>query len=67
MAVARGGGDAGAGVQLLPRRRRRRSQVRFVFCKTEDVLAEAAARLRSIGRGSRAHPVEAAARSGLQR
>ena len=44
-----------------------RSQVRFVFCKTEDVLAEAAARLRSIGRGSRAHPVEAAARSGLQR
>ena len=44
-----------------------RSQVRFVFCKTEDVLTEAAARLRSIGRGSGARPVEAAARSGLQR
>ncbi len=44
-----------------------RSQVRFVFCKTEDVLAEAASRLRSIGGGTRAHPVEAAARSGLQR
>jgi aminotransferase len=44
-----------------------RSQVRFVFCKTEDVLAEAAARLRSIGRGGVARPVEAAARSGLQR
>jgi aminotransferase len=44
-----------------------RSQVRFVFCKTEDVLAEAASRLRSIGRGGGARPVEAAARSGLQR
>ncbi len=44
-----------------------RSLVRFVFCKTEDVLAEAARRLRSIGRGSVARPVEAAARSGLQR
>jgi aspartate/methionine/tyrosine aminotransferase len=44
-----------------------RSLVRFVFCKTEDVLAEAATRLRSIGRGGSARPVEAAARSGLQR
>jgi aminotransferase len=43
-----------------------RSQVRFVFCKTEDVLAEAARRLRSIGQGG-ARPVESAARSGLQR
>jgi aspartate/methionine/tyrosine aminotransferase len=44
-----------------------RSQVRFVFCKTEDVLGEAARRLRSIGRGSAARTTEAAARSGLQR
>ncbi len=44
-----------------------RSMVRFVFCKTEDVLAEAASRLRSIGRGVRERPMEAAARSGLQR
>jgi aspartate/methionine/tyrosine aminotransferase len=44
-----------------------RSLVRFVFCKTEDVLAEAARRLRSIGRGGGARPAEAAARSGLQR
>ena len=44
-----------------------RSLVRFVFCKTEDILAEAARRLRSIGRGTGARPVEAAARSGLQR
>jgi aminotransferase len=44
-----------------------RSQVRFVFCKTEDVLSEAASRLRSIGRGGGTRPVEAAARSGLQR
>ncbi len=44
-----------------------RSLVRFVFCKTEDILAEAARRLRSIGRGPVTRPVEAAARSGLQR
>ena len=44
-----------------------RSLVRFVFCKTEDVLAEAATRLRSIGRGAAERPMEAAARSGLQR
>ena len=45
-----------------------RSMVRFVFCKTDDVLAEAARRLAGIGsarpaaRGER----EAAVRSGLQ-
>ena len=44
-----------------------RSMVRFVFCKTEDVLQEAARRLRSIGRGDRLREAEAAARSGLQR
>ena len=44
-----------------------RSLVRFVFCKTEDVLTEAARRLRSIGQGTGTRPVEAAARSGLQR
>ena len=43
-----------------------RSMVRFVFCKTEDVLTEAASRLRSIGRGGVDRPMEAA-RSGLQR
>jgi aspartate/methionine/tyrosine aminotransferase len=44
-----------------------RTLVRFVFCKTEDVLQEAARRLRSIGRGGVARGAEAAARSGLQR
>jgi aminotransferase len=44
-----------------------RSLVRFVFCKTEDVLQEAARRLRSIGRGQTLRSEEAAARSGLQR
>ena len=44
-----------------------RSLVRFVFCKTEDVLQEAARRLRSIGRGDLPRGEEAAARSGLQR
>ena len=44
-----------------------RSLVRFVFCKTEDVLQEAARRLRSIGRGEGLRGEEAAARSGLQR
>ena len=44
-----------------------RTLVRFVFCKTEDVLQEAARRLRSIGRGGRARGPEAAVRSGLQR
>jgi aspartate/methionine/tyrosine aminotransferase len=47
-----------------------RSLVRFVFCKTDDVLQEAARRLASLssaaGRGSE-RPFEAAERSGLQR
>ncbi|HEU4953428.1 MAG TPA: aminotransferase class I/II-fold pyridoxal phosphate-dependent enzyme [Gemmatimonadales bacterium] len=43
-----------------------RNLVRFVFCKTEDVLQEAARRLRSIGRGDLLRGAEAAARSGLQ-
>jgi aspartate/methionine/tyrosine aminotransferase len=43
-----------------------RSLVRFVFCKTEDVLQEAARRLRSIGRGGVTRGTAAAARSGLQ-
>jgi aminotransferase len=49
-----------------------RSLVRFVFCKTEDILAEAARRLRGIGggvgrEGRVAGEREAAMRSGLQR
>ena len=44
-----------------------RSLGRFVFCKTEDVLQEAARRLRSIGRSGAPRGEEAAARSGLQR
>ena len=47
-----------------------RSLVRFVFCKTEDVLAEAARRLAGLGGrrgGEAAGRREAAVRSGLQR
>jgi aminotransferase len=50
---------------------RGRSQVRFVFCKTDDILLEAAHRLATVGTGA-ARPVEAgeafraAVRSGLQ-
>jgi aminotransferase len=44
-----------------------RSLVRFVFCKTEDVLQEAARRLQSIGRGEVLPREDTAARSGLQR
>jgi aminotransferase len=48
-----------------------RSYVRFVFCKTDDVLDEAATRLRAIGRGGAGgatlRGLEPAARSGLQR
>jgi aminotransferase len=45
-----------------------RSLVRFVFCKTEDVLAEATRRLRTLGgAGDGARGLEAAVRSGLQR
>jgi aspartate/methionine/tyrosine aminotransferase len=44
------------------------SLVRFVFCKTDDILLEAARRLRSLGtqtpRAER--PAEPATRSGLQ-
>jgi aminotransferase len=45
-----------------------RTLVRFVFCKTEDVLAEAARRLAGIGRGRDGGEAgrAAAARSGLQ-
>ena len=43
-----------------------RSLVRFVFCKTDDVLEEAARRLASIGRARPAGGREAAVRSGLQ-
>ncbi len=45
------------------------SQVRFVFCKTDDVLLEAAQRLRMLSSrsGSVQRPLESAARSGLQR
>ena len=47
-----------------------RSMVRFVFCKTDDILLEAARRLRSLS-GAAAppaqRPLEPAARSGFQR
>jgi aminotransferase len=45
-----------------------RSLVRFDFCKTDDVLHEAARRLQRLDRGGRlpARELEAAARSGLQ-
>jgi aminotransferase len=48
-----------------------RSLVRFVFCKTDDILLEAARRLRGLGGGrfARHRPgedLETAARSGLQ-
>jgi len=47
-----------------------RSMVRFVFCKTDDILLEASRRLRSLS-GAAAppapRPFEPAARSGLQR
>ena len=47
-----------------------RSLVRFVFCKTDDVLLEAARRLRTLGSVTTSRvmprPFEPAARSGLQ-
>jgi aspartate/methionine/tyrosine aminotransferase len=46
-----------------------RSLIRFVFCKTDDILIEAARRLRSLlspSNPSPARPLEPAARSGLQ-
>jgi aspartate/methionine/tyrosine aminotransferase len=43
------------------------SQVRFVFCKTDDILIEAASRLRSLSRlVTGAQALEQATRSGLQ-
>jgi aspartate/methionine/tyrosine aminotransferase len=54
----RDGGDGG------------RALVRFVFCKTDDILLEAARRLRSLSSTATApslRPIEPAARSGLQR
>ena len=48
-----------------------RSLVRFVFCKTDDILLEAAKRLRSLSsvspEGPSQRPFEPATRSGLQR
>jgi aminotransferase len=50
-----------------------RALVRFVFCKTDDILEEAARRLRTLASagpedaGHPLRPVEPAARSGLQR
>jgi aspartate/methionine/tyrosine aminotransferase len=47
-----------------------RSMVRFVFCKTDDVLLEAARRLRTLAGAPGTptqRPLEPAARSGLQR
>jgi aspartate/methionine/tyrosine aminotransferase len=48
-----------------------KSLVRFVFCKTDDILLEAARRLRSLSSVSESSPAERppepAARSGLQR
>jgi aminotransferase len=47
-----------------------RSTVRFVFCKTDDVLLEATGRLRTLPTRSgpaQQRPLEPAARSGLQR
>lgn len=45
------------------------SLVRFVFCKTDDILLEAARRLRSLSSAGarRERPLEPAVRSGLQR
>jgi hypothetical protein len=46
-----------------------RSLVRFVFCKTDDVLLEAARRLRGISSSlssGNPRPLEPATRSGLQ-
>ena len=46
-----------------------RNLVRFVFCKTDDILLEAARRLRGLGSGATrggGSGMEAAARSGLQ-
>ncbi|HET9040373.1 MAG TPA: aminotransferase class I/II-fold pyridoxal phosphate-dependent enzyme [Gemmatimonadales bacterium] len=46
-----------------------RGVVRFVFCKTEEILAEAARRLRGLGHAAEGslRPAEPAVESGLQR
>ncbi|HEX7337468.1 MAG TPA: aminotransferase class I/II-fold pyridoxal phosphate-dependent enzyme, partial [Gemmatimonadales bacterium] len=47
-----------------------RSMVRFVFCKTDDILLEASRRLRTLSGATASpasRPLEPAARSGLQR
>jgi aspartate/methionine/tyrosine aminotransferase len=47
-----------------------RSQVRFVFCKTEEILTEAARRLKAAANWSERseqRPLESAAESGIQR
>ena len=72
VALPRGRGHAGSGIELLSRRQAAAaSLVRFVFCKTDDILLEAARRLRIAVIGvrlvsSRHAEQEAAARSGLQ-
>ena len=45
-----------------------RTLVRFVFCKTEEILVEAARRLRGLGEATTSpRPAEPAVESGLQR
>ncbi len=44
-----------------------RTMVRFVFCKTDEILVEAAGRLRGMGSGVHHRRLERAAESGLQR
>jgi aspartate/methionine/tyrosine aminotransferase len=46
-----------------------RTLVRFVFCKTEEILVEAARRLRGLGEAPATSPrsAEPAVESGLQR
>ena len=44
-----------------------RTLVRFVFCKTDEILVEAAGRLRGMGSGVHHRRLERAAESGLQR
>ena len=45
-----------------------RTLVRFVFCKTEEILVEAARRLRGLGEATTSpRPAEPAVKSGLQR
>ena len=66
VAVARGGGAPVLGSSFYRDGGGGRLPGALVLCKTEDVLAEAAAGWLHRPR-DRAHPVVAAARSGLQR